>query len=179
MLPDSLLPPAVTDGKLHAGVYARIFVTKTRAGNMHRVRADVNGTSRADEIVGSNAELWREVPDAGVRAGAIVVEIELPRRRPDGNGSRGRKRLTEGGVLMVRPYQTSSTLNPWHPALTVREIPAEDSRCDADPSERSAYCVFGRARDVGSGRHTWRKDLRALRAQKLRRVALPERKDLD
>src|SRR6185437_13646950 len=103
MLPDSLLPPAVTDGKLHAGVYARIFITKTRAGNMHRVCADVNGTSRADEIMGPDAELWREVPDAGVRAGTVVIEIELARRRPDGDGPGGRKWLTEGRVLMVRP----------------------------------------------------------------------------
>src|SRR5580658_9033188 len=100
-------------------------------------------------MVGPNAELRCEVPDAGIGAGTIVVQVVLAERRTNRNGTRRREWLTKGRILVVRPDQASGTLYPWHPALAVREVPAEDCWRDADARECSTNRELGRAGDVG------------------------------
>src|ERR1700744_1382845 len=146
---------------------------------MHRVCADVNGSSWPDKIVRSDPELRREVPNARVGAGTVIRKVEVTERRTDGDGPGRRKRLAEGRILVVRPDKTAGSLHPRHPPLTVREVPAKDRWRHADSGERAADRVLGGARDVGSGRHRSGKDLRALRALKFRCVALPQWKDFN
>src|ERR1700761_1042475 len=146
---------------------------------MHRVCADVNGSSWPDEIMGSDPELRSEVPNARVGAGTVIRKVEVTKRRTDGDGPGRRKRLAEGRILVVRPDKTAGSLHPRHPPLAMREVPAKDRWRHADAGECSADRVLGGARDIGSGGHGGRKDLRALGALKLRRVALPQRKDFN
>ena len=128
----------------------------------------------------SDAKLRCEVPHAGIGARTVVGEVKLAEWRADGNRSGHRKRRTEGWIFVVRPDQTTGALNPRHPTLALREVPAKDRRCNADSCKRSADIELGRTGDVGSrfslGR---RNDLVAVSLLKLRRVALPERKHFD
>jgi hypothetical protein len=70
------------------------------------VGADVDGAAGGEEVVGADAELGGEVPDAGVVVGAVVaVGGGADAAAVDGQAA-------EGGVLVVGPEEAAGALDP-------------------------------------------------------------------
>src|ERR1700722_15615416 len=85
------LPPGISQRELDAGIDSWVSVPETRAGDVHAVGAQVEAAVRTDEVVEAYAALRGEVPDAGVRVGAVVDYIE------------GQPPV--GGVLVIGPEE--------------------------------------------------------------------------
>ena len=66
---------------------------------MDSVGAEVDRTSRANEVTHADAELWCEVPDTCIGVGAIIVGVV--------------GWTTEGGIFVVGPQKASCSLHPW------------------------------------------------------------------
>ena len=110
----------------------------------------------------ADAALRREVPHAGVSGRASLGRV-------------GRIEIAYCGILVVSPHYAASSLYPGHKLSTVREIPAHLDGRDADAGEGPADGIGRAALFQGKDRT----DRSAADPLELRRVGLPQRKDLD
>src|SRR5271165_6329349 len=83
---------------------------------MDRIGGKVNRAARLHEVVKSNTELRRKIPDAGA-AGLTVRNEDI------------------GRILVRGVDQSTSALKPRGEMTAWFQVPAEDDRRDADPGE--------------------------------------------
>lgn len=127
---------------------------------MNAVGAEVDRPARRDKVMYPNAPLGSEVPDAGVGGRTRLRGVKVVQ-------------TTHRRVFVVGPDHSACGLYPWHQALPMRVVPAQNDGRYAGASKPSTHRIrrraLGRIQDVG----------RAGNSLKLRSDRLPERKDFD
>jgi len=124
-----LLPPGIAERELDAGVDAGVAVSEGGAGDVDGVGAEVDGAARPKEVVDTDASLRREVPDAGIGVGAVVLFVV--------GGA------AECRVFVVRPEEAASGLAPERESLGADYVPTKDDGGDGDSGKGAAYGVEG------------------------------------
>ncbi|MCU1250946.1 MAG: hypothetical protein JWQ49_3975 [Edaphobacter sp.] len=144
---------------MHAGIDAWVAVSEGGAGDVDAVGAEVDGAAGTNEVVDADAALGREVPDAGVCVGAVILRVV--------------RRAAEGRVFVIGPDNTAGGLAPERESACAGEVPAHDDGGDGDSGEGAAYGIERGTDGCSAGR------IGAEGALELWRVGLPEGEDLD